>query len=156
MMCQWLSTNAGTTHWLGNWTPRPIERPQAPIILPTLPHFTLSQLKGHSPGLPLLRSITSHYRRNKMYTPKPKLRFLSEQLIREAAAFFLNPAHTYAKFRSQRIQLTNTCAVKLMMCQWLSTNAGTTHWRGNWTPKPTERPQARTILATVHYFTLPT
>jgi hypothetical protein len=77
------------SHWRGNWPPKPIEW----------------QFNGHNPRLSLSPSISSYYRRNKMYPPKPQLRFLSEQLIPEAAACFLNPSHAYANASNGQIHV---------------------------------------------------
>ena len=145
-----------------------------------------NQFNGHNPRLSLSPSISSYYRRNKMYPPKPQLRFLSEQLIPEAAACFLNPSHAYANAPNWQIHVH---PLKLMWHQWFSIHVGTTHnceaptncgrilwssryramiwiyfpqpsmnshWRGNWPPKPIQWPQPPIILVTLHQLILST
>ena len=47
-----------------------------------------------------------------MYPPKPQLIFLSEQLIPEAAACFLNPSHAYVNASSWQIHVhSNWCGI---------------------------------------------
>ena len=148
--------------------------------------YPRNQFNGHNPRLSLSPSISSYYRRYKMYPPKPQLRFLSEQLIPEAAACFLNPSHAYANASNWQIHAT---PLKLMWHQWFSIHVGTTHnckaptnrarilwssryrammWiclsqpsmnshsRGNLPPKPIQWPQPPTIIVTLHQLILST